>query len=63
MVSRPRLFGRTRVKKASASLLSSPKLNVLVLLDTEADSKIILYLLKKRTYTLSSNPVIKHRFS
>jgi hypothetical protein len=47
MVSKPRLYARTRVKKVDSTLLSSSKPDVLVLLDNEDDSNVIMHFLRK----------------
>jgi hypothetical protein len=47
MATKPRLYARTRAKKTDTSFSSSHKPDVLVLLDNEIDSKVIINLLKK----------------
>jgi len=47
MASIPHLYVCTRVKKINSSILSAPKPDVLVLVDTEDDSSVIINLLKK----------------
>jgi len=47
MASRPRLYTRSRTRQRNSSHLSSPKPDVLVLLDTDADSKLIIEHLSK----------------
>jgi hypothetical protein len=47
MASRPRLYARSRVEKINSSVSSSPKPDVLILINTKPDSKVIINLLKK----------------
>lgn len=47
MTSRPRLYARTRARKTNSFLPSSPKPDVLVLLDADANSKVIIDHLNK----------------
>ena len=48
MASKPRLYARSRIRKINSSHLSLPKPDVLVLLDGNVDSKLIIDYLSKK---------------